>query len=517
MTGRIFFLRYPDVYSYMLEKLQDVSKESDSEVLRPSLYPVLLLLARLYPSSLEGTVSNLKLVAFIPHVLACARSSVMKTRQLAAKAIVPLISPELYVSHIQSMFELLHDSSIKRNYCHGILLQLTRLLQAREEEGGTALAQHWPAWAMPAMWMMGQPGRQPCYLVADEFVKVLNLLIMRSPNVPQETVTSICSSLHTLIFAPKPTAMSPGRDICLSNAMYLYLILATLHDRTGTPHLVYVGLQHSSYEVVLSVLNYLLILHEDLEGESNMFHEHLKSIADTTLLTNIKNESYIQLLCKVLKSNYLECQEKSLKILVLEGNTQRNILETKLGINVTDDMIIDKLFDFIQNEHEKVTHIYLLSLLNFVTDLLQDSRLCLRVLLDVIRVVLECSSSENSEETRRVVVGFIEKNIRQLLKLNLLEVSELSEAERFELRASIWATIITLLEDDEDAIRQRVSDVLSPARVTPSRSCELALQLMRERTEEREGGEREAALYAVIALLDFQSVVVVADDVSDEH
>ncbi|KAJ8719855.1 hypothetical protein PYW08_012030 [Mythimna loreyi] len=523
MTGRIFFLRYPEVYDFMLEKLQEVSKESDSEVLRPSLYPVLLLLARLYPSSLEGTVSNLKLVAFIPHVLACARSGVMKTRQLAAKAIVPLISPEQYISHIQSMFELLHDSSIKRNYCHGILLQLVRLLQARGGEGGVALAQLWPAWASNAMWMLGWPGQVPCYLVADEFVKVLNLLIMRSPNVPQETVTDICSNLRILIFAPKPTTITPGRDICLSNAMYLYLILATQHYCTDTSDLVYKGLQHSSYEVVLSILNYLLILHKDLEAENSMFHEHLKSIADTTTLSNIKNDSYIKLLCKVLKSNYLECQEKSLKILVLEGNTQRYILETKLGVSVTEDMIIDKLFDFIQNEHEKVTHIYLQSLLNFVTDQIQDSRICLRVLLDVMRVVFECSSSENSEDTRRVVVGFIEKNIRQLLRSNKLEEenSKLSEAERFELRATIWATIITLLEDDEDAIRQRVSDVLSPTRVTPSRSGELALHLMRERgseeLEDGEGGdERDTALFALIALLDFQSVVVVADDVNDE-
>ena len=42
------------------EKLQEVSKDADNYVLRPSLYPVLLLLGRLYPSSLEGTVSNLK-------------------------------------------------------------------------------------------------------------------------------------------------------------------------------------------------------------------------------------------------------------------------------------------------------------------------------------------------------------------------------------------------------------------------------------------------------------------------
>lgn len=203
--------------------------------------------------------------------------------------------------------------------------------------------------------------------------------------------------------------------------MYLYLILATQHKQTNITDLVCKGLLHPSYEVVLSVLNYLLILHDDSEEETCMFHEHLKSIREKSSLSEIKNENYIQLLCQVLKSKYLECQEKSLKILVLEGNTQLNIIETKTGETVTDDVVIDKLIDFVQNEHERVTHIYLQSLLNFVTDRLQDSSLSGRVFLDVIRVVFECSSSKNSENTRKVVVGFIETNIHKIL-LNLQEM-----------------------------------------------------------------------------------------------
>lgn len=83
------------------------------------------------------------------------------------------------------MFSLLHEQSIQRNYCHGILLQLVRLLHV--QAGGGELAA-WPAWATPAMWLLGQAGpaghagqapRPPCYLIADEFVKLLNLLLMR--------------------------------------------------------------------------------------------------------------------------------------------------------------------------------------------------------------------------------------------------------------------------------------------------------------------------------------------------
>ncbi|KAF9808887.1 hypothetical protein SFRURICE_000933 [Spodoptera frugiperda] len=174
MTGRIFFLRYPQVYDFMLEKLQEASSAADSTVVRPSLYPVLLLLARLYPSSLEGTVSNLKLVAFVPHVMSCAGSSVLKTRQLAAKAIVPLISPDMYIPHLESTLELVQHEHTKANQLHGLLLQLGRLLQAGARAGGLA-HWHWAPRLRPALRHL----RGSCYPVADELIKVINLLVLR--------------------------------------------------------------------------------------------------------------------------------------------------------------------------------------------------------------------------------------------------------------------------------------------------------------------------------------------------
>ncbi|CAG9101576.1 unnamed protein product [Plutella xylostella] len=134
MTGRIFFLRYPQLYDFMLNKLQEASEAADSRLLQPSLYPALLLLARLYPSSLEGTVSNLKLVSFIPHVQSCGRSAVLKTRQLAARAMPPLISPEQYPGHVTGMLEVLVGGGGCTNYCHGVLLQDIVLSSLRKKQ-----------------------------------------------------------------------------------------------------------------------------------------------------------------------------------------------------------------------------------------------------------------------------------------------------------------------------------------------------------------------------------------------
>nr|XP_049700713.1 thyroid adenoma-associated protein homolog [Helicoverpa armigera] len=494
MTGRIFFLRYPQLYDFMLDAL--VRGGSEAHTLRPALYAVLLLLARLYPSSLEGTETNLKLVSFVPHVQACARSRVLHTRRLAARALVPLIPHQLFSNHFNSMLEQLE--SCDSNTAHGIALQLIELARRR----GPELA----ACGLPARGLLMRL-RAPCYVLAADLVWLVSLIDYTLhphalKSLPQETVEEIISCLHTLIFPPSPAPAGPGRDLCFSRALSLYLILATKYNVTDIPCLVYQGLQHTSYEVVLAVLDYLLILHKDSEVDTTNFHENLTEVADTSsILKTIKSEKYIQLLCNVLKNNYLECQEKSLKILMLEGDTQRYIIEAKTDV-LSDEKIIDKLIDRIENEHEKLTHIYLQSLLDFVKVQLMQSKLRGAVLLQVVRVLLECSSAKNCVNTRTVVAKFIETNFSVLLEV---DVSELADEDKFELRATIWATTITLLEDDEPHIRRRVTRVAGAA-------C-----AVRERLRSTAGSvEKAVALLALVALLDFQSVVVVADDVTDE-
>lgn len=508
MTGRIFFLRYPRLYDYILEKLQEVSLNKDAQVLRPSLYPVLLLLARLYPSSLEGTVSNLKLVAFIPHVLSCAGSSVLKTRQLAATAMVPLISPEHYISHIRTMFTLLTHQS-PRNYCHGILLQLVALLDAKPNN--LEPLEILQGCVENTLWILEQAVvTTPCYLIIDEYVKVLNLFIWRFPSLLlQETINKIISYLDKLIFKSIKPEITSGRDTCLSNAIYLHFIL--LNDQTiQACELVQNGLKHSSYEVVISTLNYLLIQYENYNENKCMFLEHLTLMRNQKILDTFRNyqKEYIILLCEVLKNNYLECQQKSLTILTLECDTQKFIVEAKIG-KVSEGNLIEKLFECLHNGHENLTHVYLESLLNYITSELGKSTLCVSVMLDVIRTIFEYSSADNNEYIRSAVVKFIENNIDRLLNM---DTRGLSEEQKFELQATTWCTIITLIEDDDATVRRRVSDALTSQLGVTSRASPACGDLILTCIER---GSNAAAMFLLIALVDFKSVVV-TDDGNDE-
>lgn len=245
----------------------------------------------------------------------------------------------------------------------------------------------------------------------------------------QEMAFKLLEYIEQLIFDnDNNTQINSGKDVCLANALYLYFIILQKYKTGNTCNVVYKGLSHRSYEVVLSTLNYLLILHGNVDLESN-FQDHLSIIVYKNVLEKLHDDKqYIRLLCNVLKQNtYLECTQKTLRVLTLEKDTEKYIVDTKKSKNnttisgtytiISDDVILNTLINCIQNEHENFTHLYLESLSNFVTKKLKDSGLSDSRILDVIKIIFACSSSDNNDSTRSVVVGFLEKNLELLMEL----------------------------------------------------------------------------------------------------
>ncbi|KAE8600637.1 hypothetical protein XENTR_v10013341 [Xenopus tropicalis] len=73
MTGREFFSRFPALYPFLLEQLEVVADTVDSPTgeskLHPSLFLLLLILSKLYPSPMDGTYSALSMAPFIPFII----------------------------------------------------------------------------------------------------------------------------------------------------------------------------------------------------------------------------------------------------------------------------------------------------------------------------------------------------------------------------------------------------------------------------------------------------------------
>lgn len=258
----------------------------------------------------------------------------------------------------------------------------------------------------------------------------------RFPSLLREDILPrILMTLDDALFSNKSNPIAAGREIFLSNAVYLYFILLN-KDIENSCNLIIKTLQHSCYEVVLSALNYLLILHDSSDEEKCKFQERLTSLANTTILDTLKkNDKYVPTLCKVLNNNYLECQHKTLKILVLEEGTQRFIIEARIQRELRPtESILFHLLKCVKNEPESVTHMYLESLLDLVTNRLDKNEITAAEMLDVVRVVFEHSSSDNCESTRNAVVRFIEKNMQGVFDFDTTGLSEEHRCKYFFYR-----------------------------------------------------------------------------------
>lgn len=147
MTGREFFTRFPVLYSFLLNQLEEaaatVESDSGQVKLHPSLFLLLLVLSRLYPSPMDGSSSPLGLAPFMPFIIRCSRSAVYRTREMAARALVPFVLLTQVPSTVCTLLQELpaHPGThIQHNHIHGTLLQVLFLLQSYQSDSPRPLA-----------------------------------------------------------------------------------------------------------------------------------------------------------------------------------------------------------------------------------------------------------------------------------------------------------------------------------------------------------------------------------------
>ncbi|KAI9028199.1 putative death-receptor fusion protein-domain-containing protein [Phycomyces nitens] len=131
LTGREFFTRFPQLHPYLLKELgiavKQLLADSMAASVHPGLYPILTLLSRMHPSVMDGADEVISMAPFIPLVMSCASSSIFKTREMAARALVPLVP---LVNLTKTVSELLtFTKNLSQNEIHGRLLQVQFLLR----------------------------------------------------------------------------------------------------------------------------------------------------------------------------------------------------------------------------------------------------------------------------------------------------------------------------------------------------------------------------------------------------
>ncbi|XP_063047806.1 thyroid adenoma-associated protein [Engraulis encrasicolus] len=141
MTGREFFTRFPALYPFLLIQLEEAASSVDSDSgqvkLHPSLFLLLLVLGRLYPSPMDGSTSPLGLAAFMPFIIRCGCSAVYRTREMAARALVPFVLLTQIPATVQDLLEQLPlqpGTRTQQNHIHGTLLQVLFLLRSYQAD-----------------------------------------------------------------------------------------------------------------------------------------------------------------------------------------------------------------------------------------------------------------------------------------------------------------------------------------------------------------------------------------------
>ncbi|NXR29987.1 THADA protein, partial [Zosterops hypoxanthus] len=137
MTGREFFSRFPSLYPFLLKQLEVVTNTLNSEAedlkIHPSLFLLLLILGRLYPSPMDGSHSALSTAPFVPFIIRCGHSPVYRCREMSGRALVPFVMANELPHTVLALLRGLPDSTtqgMRHNTVHGTLLQVFQLLQS---------------------------------------------------------------------------------------------------------------------------------------------------------------------------------------------------------------------------------------------------------------------------------------------------------------------------------------------------------------------------------------------------
>ncbi|XP_046599825.1 thyroid adenoma-associated protein homolog isoform X3 [Neodiprion lecontei] len=134
MTGKVFFEKYPTLLEFMYNELEKFVEPGDT-LIRPGVQSVLLLLSRLYPGCHDSADSNWKVAAFINMVSKCAKSQVYETRELAARALVPLLTQTTALAVFSKLLEKISMESQNYsniNMIHGYILQVLQISKSAE-------------------------------------------------------------------------------------------------------------------------------------------------------------------------------------------------------------------------------------------------------------------------------------------------------------------------------------------------------------------------------------------------
>ncbi|XP_034080889.1 thyroid adenoma-associated protein isoform X3 [Gymnodraco acuticeps] len=464
MTGREFFTRFPALYPFLLTQLEaaagTVESDSGQVKLHPSLFLLLLVLSRLYPSPMDGSSSPLGLAPFMPFIIRCGRSAVYRTREMAARALVPFVLVTQVPSTVHTLLQELPAEpgpTTQHNHIHGTLLQVVFLLRSYQTDS------HRP---LPAgngitrglhqrMWLASR--QNGCAVTRAAFLDVLVCLGGTKISILNDSeVSDLRQDALSVIMAsdlvPSSVPLGPGSTQCLLCLARVALSASVeIPELWGGPQpksqLLQCLLKAPQYEVRELALEGVLrrLQEEEDEDEEERGHQWLDQTTLSSLTSLALHETHPQCLAKVLSV-----------LCVLSTTTE---LSWSDGVKMlSQEELLLHLLALAQNStHSVELHCAALTLVSRLVVQLVSSNpqgaSAVACLGQWGALVCSCCSEEQPVEVKLMAAKVLVNCTATVLTSSHLPLG-------LTTTVSLWRSLFTLLQDEDEDVRDSTCDFI---------------------------------------------------------
>ncbi|KAM6355231.1 tRNA (32-2'-O)-methyltransferase regulator THADA [Podargus strigoides] len=482
MTGREFFSRFPSLYPFLLKQLEIVTSTLNSEAeelkIHPSLFLLLLILGRLYPSPMDGTYSALSMAPFVPFIIRCGHSPVYRSREMSGRALVPFVMVNEVPHTVLSLVEGLPDSSspcIRQNNIHGTLLQVFHLLQSYLESKQLVSSDFQQGLGDiitcigTKLWLAKRPN--PCLVTRAAYLDILVILsthlgkfqkqgmqlfgfweemnavisdseltsgITYSPAVPGliqylQSITKLVISMLLVTAGPDiQSSSSPvAKKIAKPSLSIVHLLHCEFHEvRLLALEAVLLWLKQINSKQIAEEGGGVLCLLIDLEG---------------TLLTMALKEKNLQCFCKVLE--------------ILYNMDPGNVLpKTECSIQMNPNELLSWSLNVADTDNStEVQSIALKFASKLVIHLLQNhQQISEEVLKKWVQLIVYFCGDEQQTEMLLAAAEIL-KSITLFLLINEKLILGLSNT------LAMWKCVVLLLQNEDLAIRDAAAEIIQVA------------------------------------------------------
>ncbi|NXP47597.1 THADA protein, partial [Heliornis fulica] len=480
MTGREFFSRFPSLYPFLLKQLEVVTDtlSSDAEELKihPSLFLLLLILGRLYPSPMDGTYSALSMAPFVPLIIKCGHSPVYRSREMAGRALVPFVMVNEIPHTVLSLLQGLPDPNnpcIRQNNIHGTLLQVFHLLQSYLESKqllslDVQQGLHDIVTCIRTkLWLAKR--LNPCLVTRAAYLDVLLMLSTHLGNFQKqgmqffgfwEEMNGVISDSELMSGFPYSSAV-PGLIQYLQSITRL--VVSVLSGTAGP------GIQSSSSpakKIAMPSLSIVQLLHCEFHEVRLLALEavllwlnqrHSKQTAGEGGVLCLLTELEGPLLTMALKEKNLHCFCKVLEILY--NMDLRNMLpkmECSIKMN-SNDLLTWSLNTVDISNSTEVQSLALKFASKLVIHLFQNrQQISEEVLKKWVQLVV-CFCGDEQETEMLLAAAEVLKSVTTLLLISEKLVLGLSDT------LALWKCVVVLLQNEDLAVRDAAAEVIQVA------------------------------------------------------